>query len=310
MSTSALRGRPRPAAVLGRLGIGLGLGLCTLLAPATLGGCSPYRAAVKRVRLGRIGPEEEAVIERACRAIVCLQVQGLKQRATGVAVDEKGTVLTCWHVIRNSCSIRTRGGKTTIRPKLRGSYGGTEFGSVEVLCVLPEQDLAIVNVGIPTPHYLKPSPAGPAENARVLLFGYSSGRPAVTAGRYFGYSGKWFRKRVSLWIDAPAFNGDSGGAILNADGELVGVLTSIMTRGGLAKLRRRSKLFANVKRLTLATAVPPQVLAALLRERPVLVRAEIDVAAQTKYLKDAWDGIGVAVSKKKVGALEALTGRN
>ena len=94
-------------------------------------------------------------------------------------------------------------------------------------------DTCLVGATAASPSYLQPAPSPPVVGDRVYVVGNPgfnwSGEqrkqyplPLVSVGNVIQVQGR------ALIMSAAAFNGDSGGAVLNASGEILGVLSSLV----------------------------------------------------------------------------------
>ena len=152
------------------------------------------------------------------------QVSGL---GSGVIVDsEEGYIITNNHVIDNADEITVR------------LYSGDEY-SAEVVGADPGSDIAVLKVDVED---LPSIPLGDSENIRVgemvLAIGSplqaefahtvsqgivsASGRSTLGLNLYENY----------IQTDAAINPGNSGGALINLDGELIGINTAIASRSG------------------------------------------------------------------------------
>ncbi len=141
---------------------------------------------------------------------------------TGVVIDERGYILTNYHVIAEV---------ETIRASLDdgGSYTATVISSDR------EHDLAIIKVDA-----TKPLPVMPAGTSSDLMLG----EPVIAVGNAFGYQSTVTSGIVSalsrdveangtqtyrnlIQTDASINPGNSGGPLLNMNGEVVGINVAI-----------------------------------------------------------------------------------
>lgn len=148
-------------------------------------------------------------------------------QGSGVVIDADGHILTNEHVVS---------GATTLRVTLAS---GTTLDA-EIVGTDPSTDLALIKVDVPD------------EGLTVVPIGSSSdlevGEPVLAIGNPFGYMGSATAGIVSglgrsitspngfsvpdaIQTDAAVNHGNSGGALLNAAGELVGVPTQIADSG-------------------------------------------------------------------------------
>ncbi|AGW93953.1 MULTISPECIES: S1C family serine protease [Cupriavidus] len=144
---------------------------------------------------------------------------------SGVVVTESGIVLTCYHVVAGARRL-----------EIRFHDGHTSEASV--LQTNPEKDLAIIQAkSIPDdlPAATLGSSRGLAPGTEVVAVGFPFGiGPSVSAGVVSGLD----RKFVSpdnkqnldrlIQFDAAANPGNSGGPLVNMDGEVIGIVTAIL----------------------------------------------------------------------------------
>jgi S1-C subfamily serine protease len=148
---------------------------------------------------------------------------------TGVVIDEAGTILTNLHVARAARKLRVE------------FFDGTEADAV-IVGVRPDLDLAIIQPGT-LPDDLLPATLGDSNTLRpgddVVAVGFPFGiGPTASAG---GVSGLYrvleregeMTMRNLIQFDAAANPGNSGGPLVNADGEVVGIVTAILNPSGL-----------------------------------------------------------------------------
>ena len=194
------------------------------------------------------------------------------RRWSGIAISPDGKVLTACHGVvgsKNMPYIKYDKSIEKYEIALRGRYGDKEFEHVKVVSVFPELDLAIVDIGLPTESYLTGSTTGPKEEDLVFLTGISTHNAQISSGKYFACSdASGWKKAASIWVDGPAFKGDSGGAIVNEKGELLGIMTNnVDPKELLALIKTQKEVFAGRNYIIIATAVPPQVITAVLNSK-------------------------------------------
>lgn len=149
---------------------------------------------------------------------------------TGVVIDDQGTILTNLHVAGAA-------------KKLKVIFAdGTELDA-HIIGAKPESDLAIVMPST-LPDDLKPatlaSSAGLHPGDDVVAVGFPFGiGPSASAGVVSGLGrimeGEEGRPPLKnlIQFDAAANPGNSGGPLVNADGEVVGIVTAILNPSGL-----------------------------------------------------------------------------
>lgn len=144
---------------------------------------------------------------------------------SGVVILENGTILTNLHVVAGSDRI-----KVTF-------FDGTASDAL-LMGTRPEHDLAVIRPKT-IPDDLVPaamaSTAGLAQGDHVFAVGFPFGiGPSLSAGVVSG-KGRNFRSPEGnqvmtnlIQFDAAANPGNSGGPLINADGEVIGIVTAIL----------------------------------------------------------------------------------
>ena len=142
---------------------------------------------------------------------------------TGFVIDTKGDILTNQHVISGATSI-------DVQFKDGASFLGKVIGKD------PSSDLAVVHVNAPS-SALHPLTIGHAETAQI-------GQPVLAIGTPFGYSESasagiisgigreiqspnGFTLANALQTDAAVNHGNSGGPLLNEQGQVIGINAQI-----------------------------------------------------------------------------------
>lgn len=144
---------------------------------------------------------------------------------SGLVLQDTGVVLTNWHVVQNADSIRLT------------FADGTE-SLATVRSKSPEKDIAVLQA-LTVPDDLVAATLGSADDLRlgeqVVVVGYPFGiGPSVSAGVISGtdrsYHSRAARQQLERLIqfDAAANPGNSGGPLVNAAGEVVGIVTAIL----------------------------------------------------------------------------------
>lgn len=144
---------------------------------------------------------------------------------SGVVVTESGLVLTSYHVVADAKRVEIR------------FYDG-QTSEATVMQAIPEKDLALVRPKS-IPDDLPPATLGSSRNlapgSEVVAVGFPFGiGPSVSAGVVSGLDRQFVSpdKRQSLdnliQFDAAANPGNSGGPLVNMDGEVVGIVTAIL----------------------------------------------------------------------------------
>lgn len=147
---------------------------------------------------------------------------------TGVVIDEQGTILTNFHVAASADKLQVL------------FMDGTESKGV-MIAARPEHDLAVVRPAT-IPDDLQSatlaSSAGLHPGDEVVAVGFPFGigpsvSDGVVSGLHRAFEDEHKRKLTDLiQFDAAANPGNSGGPLLDADGEVVGIVTAILNPSG------------------------------------------------------------------------------
>jgi S1-C subfamily serine protease len=148
---------------------------------------------------------------------------------TGVVIDDQGTILTNLHVARAAKRLRVE------------FMDGTE-AEARIIGARPELDLAIIQPSV-LPDDLQPATLGSSASLRpgddVVAIGFPFGiGPSASAGvvsgllRVFEQEGQPSMRNL-IQFDAAANPGNSGGPLVNANGEVVGIVTAILNPSGI-----------------------------------------------------------------------------
>ncbi|NNC77448.1 MAG: PDZ domain-containing protein [Woeseiaceae bacterium] len=142
--------------------------------------------------------------------------------ASGVIIDPEGYIVTNYHVVAEAAEIR-----------IQLSDGG--FAEPDLVGVDPETDLAVLKIDVPE---LPAIPFGSSANLRigdvVLAIGNPYGLTASVTQGIVSATGRGNLKLVTfenfIQTDAAINAGNSGGALVNARGELVGINTAVLAQ--------------------------------------------------------------------------------
>jgi len=146
---------------------------------------------------------------------------------SGFVVDKAGHIVTNFHVVEDADEVRV-------------SFSNRDTVGAELVGTDPSTDLAVLQVDADA-SALTPLPLGDSDDVRV-------GDPVVAIGNPFGLDRTATAGIVSalqrlitapndfaidhvIQTDAPINHGNSGGPLLNAHGEVIGVNTQIQTGG-------------------------------------------------------------------------------
>lgn len=187
-------------------------------------------AAVARTLETRPLPSPATRAYRAVRAST-VRVSTSAGTGTGVVVVSRGVILTSLHVVAGARSVQVR------------FENGLE-SEAAIIRTQPENDLAVLQAA-QVPDELKAAKLGSArklldgEHVTAVGFPYGIG-PSVSHGvisglkREYAAPGGKQRLRDLIQFDAAANPGSSGGPLVNAAGEVIGIVTAVLSPGDKA----------------------------------------------------------------------------
>ncbi|MDB5562063.1 MAG: Peptidase and chymotrypsin/Hap [Hyphomicrobiales bacterium] len=148
---------------------------------------------------------------------------------TGVVIDDSGTILTNLHV-------------AAAAKKLRVVFSDGTEADASIVGAQPENDLAVIKPNR-IPDDLQPATLASTQGLRpgddVVAVGFPFGiGPSASAGVVSGLKREFQSEGEPpltnlIQFDAAANPGNSGGPLVNADGEVVGIVTAILNPSGV-----------------------------------------------------------------------------
>jgi S1-C subfamily serine protease len=145
-------------------------------------------------------------------------------RGTGVVLDESGNILTSLHVVQKA-------------DKIQVAFADGTKSEATIAATQPEKDIAVLHALEPPPLLVpavlgNPGTLQPGDEAIVVgnPFGLWS---SVTAGVISGLNRSFKLPNTEepvtglIQFDAAVNPGNSGGPLLNRDGEVVGIVTAL-----------------------------------------------------------------------------------
>ena len=172
------------------------------------------------------------VYDQVAQSVVIITTKVIKAdgkaeggRGTGIILDEAGTILTSLHVVDKAIEIEI-------------TFATGEKSLANLLQRAPENDIAVLRARTPPPDLI-PAVLG---NPRLMRPGddvYVIGNPfginhSITAGvisgmnRTFKPPNRAEALKNLIQFDAAVNPGNSGGPLLNRDGEVIGVVTGLI----------------------------------------------------------------------------------
>jgi S1-C subfamily serine protease len=149
---------------------------------------------------------------------------------SGIVLDKEGHILTNYHVVTGFDTVTV-------------TFSDGTTGQAEVVGKDPGDDTAIVKVSVDDPNVLTPATLGDSSQVKVGIGVAAIGNPfgldgTFTTGVISGLdrtlqsSGDGRPIRGLLQTDAAVNPGNSGGALINMHGEVIGINTAIVNPGG------------------------------------------------------------------------------
>ncbi|MFO0919367.1 MAG: trypsin-like peptidase domain-containing protein [Planctomycetaceae bacterium] len=200
---------------------------CALLALASLAGASEQREtaivkAVKRARISVVNIHTEKPAPEGQAVFNSRKGHRINGMGTGIVVDEKGYIVTNYHVVADVDLIRT-------------TFDDGSEHEARVIAYDREHDLALIKV-----ETLRPMTVAPLGISSDLMLG----EPVMAIGNAFGYNGTITLGIISalgrdvevnetqsyknlIQTDASINPGNSGGPLLNVDGDVIGINVAI-----------------------------------------------------------------------------------
>ena len=142
-------------------------------------------------------------------------IQTIMKNGTCFAISEDGLLVTAYHIVKGARSIRVYLKQDAFEP-------------AQVIRVDAMNDLAILKIEASTPNFLDIAPMGSVNQGDIV---FTVGFPTLSEGRYaegiIGPLSNPLGASSLLQINVPVEPGNSGGALINIKGLVVGVITSI-----------------------------------------------------------------------------------
>ena len=177
----------------------------------------------------------QRAIERVLPAIVTVIADGPLQRdqsgavtqqrnvGSGIVVDDRGHIVTNFHVIDGAIALSVLLATGEQRPAVVRSHD-SPYSDLAVLSIAPE---GLRSASLGDSSRLVPGEPVAALSAAGFAVGNSVSVGVVSAtGREWPRNGAILEDLVQT--DAAVNSGDSGGALINSDGEVIGLLTTVV----------------------------------------------------------------------------------
>ncbi|MCL4559718.1 MAG: trypsin-like peptidase domain-containing protein [Chloroflexi bacterium] len=148
---------------------------------------------------------------------------------SGVVIDDQGDILTCLHVVAHATSIQL-------------TFADGTQSTAQVTNTQPQNDIAVLRADNP-PAQLVPATLGNLNAMQIGDQAYVVGNPfglygSMSAGVISGFNRSFQptsggpELKGLIQIDAAANPGNSGGPLLNRDGQVIGIVEGIVNPTG------------------------------------------------------------------------------
>ncbi len=177
-----------------------------------------------------LGGGAEAVFRNASPGVVL--IQDFEGHGSGVVLNRSGMILTNYHVVNTPLPL-----EVTAEVFRDGRKTTSTFKDVSVHLVHKEYDLAMVRVNLPPGVTMQPIPRAtrlPATGSDCFVIGNPGGvqgealRNSISTG-IIGAAERVVEGKTYIQTTAPINPGNSGGALVNRQGQLIGVVTFIIS---------------------------------------------------------------------------------
>ena len=143
---------------------------------------------------------------------------------SGVVVNESGDILTAYHVVNDAIEIKV-------------TFADGTHSTAEVISAEPENDIAVLHPHQP-PGLIVPAVLGNPYRMRIGDEAFAVGNPLGLAGSLSAGVISGFDRSIPLddgghllegliQFDAAVNPGNSGGPLLNRDGQVIGIVTAL-----------------------------------------------------------------------------------
>lgn len=137
---------------------------------------------------------------------------------TGFFIDRNGTCVSNYHIFDNAFKVKIL------------TYDNNLYLLEEVKILLKDEDLIVFKINLDTTHFLKLNKSLPKKGEKIVVIGnpeglgWSASEGIISSIRENGIGHQ-------LQITAPISSGSSGSPVININGEVIGVATSLFKEG-------------------------------------------------------------------------------
>jgi S1-C subfamily serine protease len=234
------------------IALGITLGHAALTPPAPRITQQDIDAAVGRTLQSKPLPPPAARAYQSVRSSI-VRVHASGSTGTGVVIIDRGLILTSLHVVSGTSRVQVQ-------------FADGLESDATIVNTQPENDLAVL-AAARVPDDLKPATLRSSrkliEGEQVTAVGFPYGiGPSVSAGiisglkrEYASPDGKQHLREL-IQFDAATNPGSSGGPLVNAAGEVIGIVTAILSSGEKGAVAGIA-FAVPIERAASAAGVPP-----------------------------------------------------
>lgn len=161
----------------------------------------------------------EMIASATVRIEACDKNGNMHSVGSGFFITDKGEIVTNYHVIAGAYRLKVK------------LYGGTEYEVTQVKGYNIEKDIAVLKIDLEGNSYLKLSTEEVKTGDPVYVLGSPLGVDDVFSDGVVSNPYKTVNGKPCIVFSAPISSGSSGGPLVNARGEVIGVNTQTATDG-------------------------------------------------------------------------------
>lgn len=161
----------------------------------------------------------EMIVSATVRIESCNKSGKMHNMGSGFFINENGELVTNYHVIAGAYQIKVK------------LYGGTEYYVTQILGYDPVRDIAVLKIDLSGNSYLKIATENVKTGDPVYTLGSPLGVDDIFSDGVVSNPSKQLDGINYITFTAPISNGSSGGPLVNARGEAVGINTQVAKEG-------------------------------------------------------------------------------
>ena len=161
----------------------------------------------------------EMIVSATVRIESCNKKGEMHNMGSGFFINENGELVTNYHVIAGAYQVKVK------------LYGGTEYYVTQILGYDAAKDIAILKIDLAGNSYLKIASDSVKTGDPVYALGSPLGVDDIFSDGVVSNPSKYMDGINFITFTAPISNGSSGGPLVNARGEVVGINSQVAKKG-------------------------------------------------------------------------------